>query len=266
MQLFIDGKPVGPAVDSTGFDNWGGINGSQDNASAIGTKSNSGNGHGGSAAGVFGYSNFQGEIAFVRFHQTADIDFQYAPLPVVGGKITAQHTYASEGDYTATIEVVDNGGAKRIHKVPITIRNVAPTAADVSGLSTTEDAPLASVNVLAGATDPGGDPLRVRQRAFMLGGSVALVDGIVSYDPGTSTILNSLGAERRRSIRLLISWPMMPVRRIRGRLRLPSRERTTRPLQVANSLPSWRGRRSGNLLLDAKDIDSQPLRLVALRL
>ncbi|MCA9084722.1 MAG: VCBS domain-containing protein [Planctomycetaceae bacterium] len=118
---------------------------------------------------------------------------------VVDGSLSESHTYPQDGVYEATLTVTDSDGATREQSVEVVIRNVAPVAIDDTGLTTDEDTSLAiSENVVLGNdTDAGAlDTKRISgiEIQSSIGATISFTDGVLTYDPSTSTTLNALPA------------------------------------------------------------------------
>ena len=117
---------------------------------------------------------------------------------VSAGLISESHTYAQDGTFTAALTVTDSDGASRVQTIEAVIRNAAPIAFDDLGLATDEDSNLAipTASLLANDTDPATDPFSLSgfDAISINGATITLDNGVLTYDPTTSGLFNTLPA------------------------------------------------------------------------
>ncbi len=88
------------------------------------------------------------------------------------------HSYASQGDFTATLTVVDDDGSSDVSEVTVSIGNGPPVIAEFFAPDSTEGS---EAGLSAAATDPGNDPLTYQ---WDFGDGSDAVSGVDLTEPG----------------------------------------------------------------------------------
>ena len=111
---------------------------------------------------------------------------------LISGTIDRSASQANGGVYSVVVTATDAAGLSATQKFTWTVTNPAPVAADDIA-STSEDTPIAAINVLGNDRDPDGDPLTVTAATASNGTVTINPDGTLRYVPnanfnGTDTI------------------------------------------------------------------------------
>ncbi len=116
-----------------------------------------------------------------------------ATTGVITGTIDRSASQGGAGGvYSVVVTATDPGGLSTTQTFSWTVTNPAPVAAN-DAASTTEDTPIANINVLGNDSDPDGDPLTVTAASAVNGTVTINANGTLNYTPngnfnGTDTI------------------------------------------------------------------------------